>query len=521
MAASVPHVGPPVRPLVQRALWLAVWAMFMIYGAVRAPVPAVNEPHYFGKAEHFWNLNFAPGDLFLESSNPHLVFYVVFGWLMLWLPPPIVAWIGRVVGYGLLAAGWTALCRVVTGRAATALPAAALFLLFAAVGNFSGEWLVGGIESKTFAYGLLFYGLAWQCERRLLAAAAALGVATAFHPVVGVWGVLCASVAEVAGRLILHRRKSSIRQDFAAGLLALLCSLPGLVPAVAALGGSNPTAAARANYLQVFVRLKHHLDPSQFAPAAYALYLMLLGGWLGMLWLRRKRIAVDTGPELLLSLFVVTSVLVAAVGVAIGWHAGSAWTMPHRDLRAWLLKFYPFRLADVFLPLAFAIAAARWLEDWQFCGSGRRIVINLLTVGMLATALLLPSVDRSPDRLTPAAHADWVAVSGFIREQTPTDALVISPPMTWGFRWHARRAEYVDHKDMPQDTAALLEWERRFGVLHNWTAALTKRPISAADLQELRRLTGADYLVAPRNYGPVEAPPVYANSRYRLFALPR
>ena len=534
MSALLPHRTDRATLLARVGPAVGVWLVFLTFSAFRAPVPAVNEPHYLGKAEHFWNPGFAPGDLFLESSNPHLVFYVVLGPLTRWLPGPAVAWIGRLTGLALLAAGWTVLCRVVTGRRSTALPAAAVFLLTAAVGNFSGEWLIGGIESKIFAYGLLFLGLGWQFERRLPAAAAALGAAVAFHPVVGVWGVGGGIAAEAALRWSLRRqRHDAQRADVprSAGgkvyagcaILLLLCALPGLVPAVDALRGGDPAASAKATYLQVFVRLAHHLDPTKFSVSSYVLYALLLAGWLGVMgWRRTSDLPAVRHARPAWVVFVLSMVLVAGVGVAVGWHSGSAWTMPHRDLRAWLLKFYPFRLADVVVPLAFAVAVGSLLDDWRRRGAGgRTVAVTGLTIAAVVGALLLPAPDRYPDRLKPAKRADWRAVCRYIREQTPADALVISPPTTWGFRWWARRAEYVNYKDMPQDAASLLEWQRRFGVLHNWSEAVVSRPITAGDLHDLQRLTGADYLVLPREYGPTEVTPVYRNGWYRVFVLPR
>src|SRR3990172_7550639 len=84
---------------------LLVFAVFFVQGAV--PVPDVNEPYYLGKAIHFWNPDWVRGDFFLdESKNTHLLFYVTFGWLSLWLKPLVLAWFGRVLTWGLLAWAW-------------------------------------------------------------------------------------------------------------------------------------------------------------------------------------------------------------------------------------------------------------------------------------------------------------------------------------------------------------------------------------------------------------------------------
>ena len=88
--------GPPTAG---RANWRRllpatglVFLSFFIFSAVRAPVPAVNEPHYLSKAKHYWNPNWCRGDFFLESSNTHLVFYQTFGWPKLVPPTQVRHW---------------------------------------------------------------------------------------------------------------------------------------------------------------------------------------------------------------------------------------------------------------------------------------------------------------------------------------------------------------------------------------------------------------------------------------------
>ena len=48
--------------------FLGVFLLFFLTGIER--IPAVNEPHYWTKAAHFWDSDFGRGDLFLESAMP-------------------------------------------------------------------------------------------------------------------------------------------------------------------------------------------------------------------------------------------------------------------------------------------------------------------------------------------------------------------------------------------------------------------------------------------------------------------
>ncbi|MEX0716106.1 MAG: hypothetical protein WD066_05950, partial [Planctomycetaceae bacterium] len=177
-----------------------MFAMFLAFSALRAPVPAVNEPHFLAKAKHYWDPAWCPGDFFLDSGNAHLVFFQAVGLVAQVLPLDAAAWLGRVAALALLAAGWTALVRRLLAGSWAPVWIAAVFLLFAAVGNLSGEWLIGGVESKVFSYAFVFFGLAAAIDRRWIAAGAWGGLAIALHPVVGMWSLLAAIFALVAQR---------------------------------------------------------------------------------------------------------------------------------------------------------------------------------------------------------------------------------------------------------------------------------------------------------------------------------
>ena len=85
MSCETPPASESLDPAAQPISWrraageaLLVFAVFFVHGA--APVPEVNEPYYLGKAVHFWNPDWAPGDVFLDSADSHLVFCLTVGW---------------------------------------------------------------------------------------------------------------------------------------------------------------------------------------------------------------------------------------------------------------------------------------------------------------------------------------------------------------------------------------------------------------------------------------------------------
>jgi hypothetical protein len=498
-------------------------SLFLAYSSVCRPVPSVNEPHYLTKAKHYWQPQWCAGDFFLESSNPHLVFYQTIGALTQWLTLPQSAWAGRLIALALLAWGWTRLIPRISSCRGAAVGSGCLFVLLQALGNVSGEWLVGGVESKTVAYALAFAGWASLLERRVLPAAVGLGLAISFHPVVGGWCVIATAMALIAGAFVDRRgiasgptATPSMATWVAAVLLLTVCALPGLVPAVQSLTAADPHVAARADFYQVGVRLKHHLDPQAFPVSAYRFYGLLL-----LFWLLLRRPGTPSPARTLFVRIVLASLVIAGVGVVVGWGPRPIDQMPLARLRVWLLKFYPFRLADLLVPVLLSVVMFERLQQWaQLQPAGwKRRAGALTAAAAFGLALWIPDADRSSSRMAPAQQTDWIEACEWIRRETPEDILLYAANEDWAVKWFAHRAEYVNYKDCPQDAAGILEWVQRLRTLNRWhRGAFADGRLSAGDLHALHEETGITHLLVSR-LGPVDSEPVYRNATFRIYQI--
>ena len=185
---------------------LAVWATFLLYGAIAAPVPGVNEPHYLCKAKHFWQPEWCAKDFFLASKNAHTVFFGTIGCLTNWFTLDQSAWVGRGLATLFLAWGWLRGLSPLFCTRWAPLWCAWVFLAFASIGNFSGEWLVGGVEGKVFCYAFLLIAFGEFLHGRKRVAAFWSGLAISFHPVVGVWGLLAFTGSLIMNQIIDSRR---------------------------------------------------------------------------------------------------------------------------------------------------------------------------------------------------------------------------------------------------------------------------------------------------------------------------
>ena len=524
----LPGAGIVSCPVNRRAraglAFVLVFAILGFYGAWRHPVPGVNEPHYLTKSRHFWDPSWCARDLFLQSSNVHWVFYATIGALTRVLSFEICAWIGRILIWGGIAAGWVALARRFVSCRWPVVWSAALFLGLALVGNLSGEWLIGGAEAKGFAYAFLLLAVAFASSSQLLPAAAAAGLATSFHPVVGGWGI--AALLFAAGWTLIESRwrpgaatpadtdqNSSKRcsNAIAAIVLATLCALPGLIPAVSmVLAKAPPETKRAADRIQVFERLNHHLDPMRFTVHAWWMYGSLLAVWLLLQSWR-------SSPRELkfFNRFVAGTMLIAAGGLVVGF--GPRWPS--------VLKFYPFRLVDTFLPMGVVFTLVAWWDVWRRQLSGGKVwrcasalVGCVLTMIVLVEACRLPARDQNPTQWSAQKHDDWRAVCQWMNQNTPVDALCLTPRLNYTFRWQAERAEYAIWKDCPQDAESLVEWKRRLGLIEKWRRKHVKKGFTAAALVELRNETGIDYVVG-WYVDPYRVPPVFRTKSFSVYQI--
>jgi hypothetical protein len=538
MSFQLPReVGAPGRSLLPT---LCLWTGFLAFSFCHAPIPGINEPHYLTKSLHSWDASWCAGDFFLESSNAHLVFYRTIGGLTVWTSFEKAAVIGRLLAYLLLAMAWQRICAQLTDDRWIGCISGAVFLLLASIGNFSGEWLVGGVEAKVFAYGFVLAGMASLLKNEYWQAGLMLGCGVAMHPLVGLWAVIAMSMA-AGGSVIGDCRRSGTqraltsagtflgrREIMIAAALFAGVSAWGVVPALTSVLSADPKLSFAANYIQVFYRLPHHLDPMNFKQAAYVGYTLLaLVAWLLHRQVRSGTAEAELGAEArmgaALSFFsrtIVCSGIIAVTGVLIGLGPRPPVEMPFYEFRMNLLKFYPFRMFDVALPILVSIQVAMLLSE-------RRLLCVLLPsksreliVGVCFFLAIYLNVGRgSIDRMTDAQRTDWRDACGWLKENVSHDSLFLAPKESRSFKWFAERPEYVAFKDCPQDAAGIVEWNRRLRFLKKWGEDnWNGQTYSATVTQKLHETTGITHIVS-RRWGPFEAPVIYQNGTFRIYQI--
>ncbi len=416
------------------------------------------------------------------------------------------------------------------------------------------------------AYGFSFIALAGLAQSRPVVGGVCGGLAVAFHPVVGAWMGLCAVAGLLAQELIafVERKRFTASEPsdgaecrkvdtrfawqnwIGGGAACVAIAALGLVPAVQTIMNSkvSPEAAMQADVVQVYHRLGHHLNPIQFKQSAFAAYGLMLAVWLlggsflgrvGSLFQSANRRSqgsegtqstqptlVNEPADCFWASCVLASVCVAGVGIWVGFAADEIKSIADSAWHTRFLKLYPFRLADLLVPIALSITVTSWLlsptslatsagSEWRRNG-GRKIAA--LAVAALLFALTTTSVDRNPSRMKPQRLDDWLAACEWIRANTPADAVVHTPRESFAFKWFAERAEVFSRKDCPQDSSGILEWYRRWHGSANWERISERDDqYSEEELAELAEQWQADYVILAATTDCSRAPS-YNNASY-------
>lgn len=526
--------------------------LLVIFVCVGEPVPGVNESHYLTKAKHFMNPAFAPGDLFLESHDSHLVSTCLAGFLTEFLSLDVVAWVGRLVAWSLMAFAWLRLASACCLSPMVSPFALATWYYGIDFGNWAGEWAIGGFEGKSIAYPCVLMGVASAIEDRWRSSWIWLSAAIVWHPLVGGWAGLTVGLA-----WFFSRGTPGFRSQLPYWFLATAVSLLGVIPALSGIGGPDREGNLVASQIHVYFRLGHHLCPLAFDPVSHVAAVTTMTTFVFCnlaLWVCARICArhIQDGVQPPVAIRRLTrvlsiawfSVFFAAIGLFVDVvFSNPDWPSYQPVLASKILRFYWFRWYDVAVPLACSLvfwalagaslgSSARGGEGTKLNAPLRSVSHALLCIGILATVACIGVAVRgswinpipSADKLVVdtfgerrkidwgSSHSnryvDWLAVCDWIRTNTPTDSLWLSPKYQQTFKWHAQRAEVVCWKDVPQDNTSLIEWYKRVSRCEPPRDAIGRiRGWTDGELLQLSQEYGFEYVLVDRTYYAPEDPP--------------
>jgi hypothetical protein len=526
ISETTSELAAPVASQSPSRQWLEVLLIVLVFFiATGDPAPSVNETHYIARLKHYWNPQWCEGDLFLQSTDTQVVFIWLFGWLTRFLSLAATTWVCRVICWLFLAWSWQRLSWSLAPRRLAAVLSASLFLTLNYYGQLAGEWVVGGVEAKCFAYAFVFMALRDMACRRWGMVCLLLGAAMAFHPIVGGWSALVCAVIW----LIRGRREQSFRSMLPGIIGGTLLALIGILPALSLTWHEPAAIVSKANQIYVFDRLPHHLSiltmPPEEVKARFTRHGILLAALVLFGFAARRDARLRP-----IVYFAWGAVIIACIGFAIeiGFTNQPA-------IAAEFLRYYWFRLTDFAAPMAVSLLATSLIA--LGIDERRRWAIPLLSVALLFCGLFLASacqpriiaLGTQANPVPPAdakstGYSDWIKVCDWIAENTPPDALFITPRLNQSFKWRTGRAEVVNKKDIPQDARGIVEWDRRLKDIYytdDHSVPTTLDSIGARGTDEVRALAEkyhADYVLSDRSTM-LTLPIVYRNDEYVVYQI--
>lgn len=521
---------------------LLVATCFLMYAGT--PPPDVNESHYLTKAAHFWNRAWCPGDLFLGSAFSHWLFYVMFGWLTKFMSLTAFAWTGRVITCLLMGFAWHRLSHAIVPFRFMSVLSALFFLVLNERFHLAGEWVVGGFEAKGIAYALVIWALSYVVTGKWKFVWPLLGLASAFHVLVGGWAVLAcffccgagwirrAGERSLDGEFWKDRLSENITGLLAGGAIALIGILP---PILGDMDASRETVQ-RAHEIYVSQRISHHLDFGAFPIWHIARFALLCCLWAMLyVWLKKRLLL---NPLIFhRKLEPMKDFAAGALVISFGGLLLSGLAERGNMFCQGLLRFYWFRLSDFAIPASVSLACCfvivYWLEREK--NVSRRLSCVLFVVCILLAGILMirerhqPGIPYADLRSLPR-HVDddqhfreswqnWVKVCHWIRDNTPENSVFITPCQQQTFKWHANRSEVYCWKDIPQEALGVVEWDRRYRRLHQVQQTSDLELLSFTDdvLLKIADDYAADYLVLPqRVYDVACGDPAVGKPRFTL-----
>lgn len=499
-----------------------------------------NETSRMAVARHFVDPNWIPGDWFLNNADLYQIPFNLFA-------APFVALLDlgtatillRFILYAWFASGVVALARRLGIGLLPLIPAVMMTVAMRTTSLAAAESMVGHAETKTLAYGAVFWAFSMLFSRRYRTAAAFLGLATTFHVLVGLYATITTLLFLLTHSdyryEVVRSLAVSIPVYLTTGAFGVFVVLDTLISSASAENFPDLVYIARNDF---------HLWP----PAWWKYSQLHLPGWIDeyawqvrvviaisflslvSVWSRVRRFREIAHLALLSSLSFGVGLLIYAAG-QIG-----------------LLKYYPFRFPDVFLPFASFVL---FFGIWDMTASHHNVrrlkplIRKSLRIALYAVVgfMVVYAPTRTAKHLqaTRSANVPWQYVrlspeereaTQWIRDNTPADALFLVDPYFEAFYITAERGVMVAWKHVPTGNADFIEWHARLVAINGGRKIILdsvnldregiQRSFNEMSLDSARELAqryGLDYY-----YGPYrddwEIPPLFRSGEKAIYRLP-
>ena len=430
-----------------------------------------NEVHFLPLAKQFGDPAWVPGDFYYNSPPSYrLLFLQLFAPLTIHFGFLATSILGRLGGYTLIATAIVLIAQKLGIKLPTLLVALSLFLyLNPKQSMIAQEWLIGGIESKVFAYGFLLFSLLFLSEYKYGRMALCLGLTNSFHVLVGGWAsfIFGLSIWNTNHWLRIRQRSGLEKLKLLGGygigsVFALYPLILELSHSFLATGNAlTDDLPVPASFLYTFLRTPHHTNPYSWPIGSWILPIVYVG-----ILLTLKLNSLDSPNSDTLREDLRRYGLFSLIPIGLGILA-----IPI-DLQGRFLQYYPFRVGAILVPLIAVLYLSQWLDQKLIQNWGKQKTIVLTTIVFCIFTIQIYGFGQQLQVLKDfpvqpkIASSEWVEMCFWIRDSIPHDRLILSSPSTGdNFTWLAEHPSLVKFRLVPAASGSMTEWYHRLQAI--------------------------------------------------------
>jgi hypothetical protein len=365
-----------------------------------------------------------------------------------------------------------------------------------------GEYIVGSLQGKSFAFVFLLFALDGFLKQKDIMPSIFLGLCFSFHPSVGIWGGLGIGLTFLILRYPIKKLTKIV-------FFTALFALPGLIALIPYFFEGKSFSWEDWKYFALTLQ-GYHLDPSSWVLRDILFVYILLA----FNWFCFRKNKEDLAQRFLIS-FQFFLCLFFSLGMVVRYTENYE-----------LLKFYPFRLFPLLVPLLFFLNLMKVYHHSVIKPGVGVVMLGFLALLSFGNPLgAIVDSGRMNYMFWTQKEDDLRRSFKWLAESTPNGSIVVSPPWRRDSWYISRRAQIVSLRYFPIDR--LGECRERIecmvGKIETYppkdrlrTMESFYNQLKENEIESIIKKYGGDYLVSKGNY---KYPLLFDSGTYKVYSL--
>lgn len=414
-----------------------------------------NEMEIFTYAKATFSNGLSP-NWYLDFKFPsNFLFNYVVGFFMSRYDSFVIILLGRVLSYILISYSYIYLSRVLKLNFFTSALTYIIFLYFFKNGiGDAGEWIVGGLEAKVFAYSLSFFSLASFLKHNHKRGFLFAGLSLSIHPLVGAYNLFCLIPLLFS---ILYKKQFEFINILKGISYFIITGIIGISEIINSLLLNTSQITQEKGWdIYVNIRVPHHVIPDFSSDTWIKLITLTL---VTLLFLKSKH-----HTKKLVALYSLSSIILIIIGFIIYYF-----------LESHYMRYYFFRFSDAILPFLTLLLISTLHHRIKYI---YLLIISLVIfpniINKDSTSGLLSSQSYNINSIKEKTNQDGKMSEWIIQNTNESDQFIIPPDKLY-FCMNTGREIFVswwmlpeqyDYKSATNIPSDMIEWYNRLKLLN-------------------------------------------------------